>query len=71
MQNVESLWTAKQAAEFLGLAEKSLANDRTTGRLQLPYLKIGRAIRYDPAELRAWVTARRRVSTSDPGPCSR
>ena len=33
-----------------------------------PFIKIGAAVRYDPADLSAFIEAGRRTSTSDPGP---
>ncbi len=56
-----------QAAKRLGLSVKTLRRWRWAGRGP-GFLKIGFAVRYDPAELRAFIEASRRRSTSDPGP---
>lgn len=33
-----------------------------------PFLKVGNAVRYDPAECEEWLEKNSRSSTSDPGP---
>jgi len=53
-----------QAAEYLGVAESSLEKDRVLGLLGVPYIKIGRTVVYDTADLDAYLAARRRHSTS-------
>jgi hypothetical protein len=51
----ERLWTRAEVAEYLGVNPKSVA------RLGVPRVALGRlngsrpTIRYDPAEVRAWV----------------
>lgn len=56
------LLTEKQAAEFLGLSAGTLRVSRCTGpipgRIFVPFIRMGRAIRYDEALLREWLTAR-------------
>jgi hypothetical protein len=47
------------AAPYLGLAPVTLEADRMTGRLGIPFHKLGRAIVYDLDELDAWLRARR------------
>lgn len=58
------LLTPEEVAEITGLSLDTLAQWRSRKR-GLPYLKIGRAVRYDPAEVRAYLE-RCRVSVSDP-----
>lgn len=60
----------KQAAEQLGLPERSLENYRLRGGGP-PFYKIGARVVYDSAELDAWLAARRRISTSDRGAATR
>jgi excisionase family DNA binding protein len=44
----------RQAAKFLAISEKTLYNLTRCG--QIPVVRIGkRGVRYDPADLRAWV----------------
>ena len=63
----EGFWKANKVATELNVSPKTLANDRVTGRLGIPFYKFGAAVRYSPPEVRAWAQAQRRESTSDPG----
>jgi predicted DNA-binding transcriptional regulator AlpA len=56
-----------EAAAYIGSAEATLNKDRLTGRLGIPFIKIGRAVVYDTTELDRWLESRKRVSTSDAG----
>jgi excisionase family DNA binding protein len=58
------LLTSEQVAELTSLSLNTLAQWRSQKR-GIPYLKIGRAVRYDPAEVQAYLE-RCRVSVSDP-----
>ena len=51
---VPVLWTPRQAAEYLGKSESFLENDRWKGA-SIPYVKIGRAVRYRAADVVAYV----------------
>lgn len=51
----ETLLTRKQAAEYLGLNPQTLADWACTGRVALPYVRIGRAARYRATDLQAFV----------------
>lgn len=59
------LLSDSQAAEFLTLAVGTLSVWRSTGRHALPYLKVGRAVRYRMGDLRAWLEKRERNNTGD------
>ena len=59
----EPLWDTETTADFLGKSPKTLEADRFNGR-GLPYVRMGRAVRYDPAAVRAYL-ARKTVYTSD------
>jgi predicted DNA-binding transcriptional regulator AlpA len=53
-QVVEPLWSAKQVARFLGVPVATLYQwryRRTGPRAS----RVGRHLRYDPAEVRAWL----------------
>ena len=65
--NLVRLVDEREAAERLGLAVATLRRWRWVGRGPL-FVKIGGAVRYDPADLDALIEAGRRNSTSDPGP---
>lgn len=54
-----------QAASIVGLSTSTLEQDRITGRLKIPFLKLGRAVLYDVAELENWLRQHRRNSTSE------
>lgn len=49
--NDNKLLTRKEAAEFLGLSEGTLAVWKTTKRYPLPVIKVGRSVRYREADL--------------------
>jgi hypothetical protein len=53
---VPVLWTQRQAAEYLGKSEKWLEADRWRGAT-IPYIKLGRAVRYRAADVVAYVEA--------------
>ncbi len=55
-----------EAARILGLSVKTLRRWRWAGRPP-SFLKIGSAVRYDPANLAAFIEAARRTSTTDTG----
>lgn len=49
-----------QAADFLTVARGTLSVWRSTGRHALPFVKIGRSVRYRRSDLQAWLAARTR-----------
>ena len=61
---LNDLLTAEQVSVITGLSEETLAQWRSKKR-GISYLKIGRAVRYDPAEVQAYLE-RCGVSVSDP-----
>jgi len=62
----QAILTPREAANYLGLSTSWLAKLRLTGEGP-PFLKLGRQVRYWRADLDAWLSARLRRSTSDPG----
>ena len=58
------LLTSEEVANITGMSNETLAQWRSQRR-GIPYLKIGRAVRYDPGEVQAYLE-RCRVSVSDP-----
>ena len=56
-----------EASRVLGLSVKTLRRWRWAGRGPR-FVKIGAAVKYEPPVLAAYIKARRRTSTSDPGP---
>lgn len=45
----------KQAAEYLGVTEGTLAVWASTGRYQLPFIKVGRKVFYRQSDLNAFI----------------
>ena len=50
------------AAALLDVSPGTLSVWRSTGRYNLPFLKVGRVVRYRRADLDAWLAARVRES---------
>lgn len=61
---LSDLLTSEQVATKTGLSPETLAQWRSQKR-GIPYLKIGRAVRYDPTEVQTYLEGCR-VSVSDP-----
>jgi excisionase family DNA binding protein len=55
-----------EVAALLGLRRRTLQGWRHRGGGP-PYVRIGGAVRYAPEDVRAWLDAQRRTSTSDSG----
>ena len=55
--------TASEVAEITSLSKETLAQWRSQKR-GIPYLKIGRTVRYDPVEVKSYLEGCR-VSVSD------
>ena len=55
MTSDDKLLTPKQAAEYLGVKENTLAVWRSVKRYQLPFIKIGRSIRYRVSDLEQFI----------------
>lgn len=64
IEEVTRLLTADEVAAVTGLSVETLAQWRSQGR-EIPYLKIGRAVRYDVADVQSYLEGCR-VSVSDP-----
>jgi predicted DNA-binding transcriptional regulator AlpA len=63
---LEPLLSVAQVAKLTGRAVSTLEKDRLTG-YGPRYVKLGRQVRYRPADVRAWLSERVRRSTSDTG----
>jgi hypothetical protein len=57
----EPLLTEQQVAKWLGLSTHTLRNDRSRKIVGVPYILIGRTVRYDPVEVRNWLNECRRT----------
>lgn len=60
---MESLLDTNQAAAFTGNKSQTLEKWRVTG-IGPKFIKVGRSVRYDPKDLRDWIEAHKRTSTS-------
>ncbi|MGA7181260.1 MAG: helix-turn-helix domain-containing protein [Thiobacillaceae bacterium] len=54
-QPLKPLLTRRQAAEYLGVKEKTLAQWATAGRYGLPYIRVGRKAMYRQSDLDAFI----------------
>ena len=61
----EALLNTQQAAEYLGLSSSTLAKSRVTGAYNIPYSKIGKAVRYRKTDLDAFISSNLMNTTSD------
>jgi predicted DNA-binding transcriptional regulator AlpA len=66
MASEHSHLVGQKLAQFLGLSPRTLESWRLTGGAPA-YIKVGRRVRHRRSDLEAWLDARRRTSTSDPG----
>ena len=57
--NTNQLLNRKQAAEFLGVREATLAHWKCTGRYNLPSVKIGRLVKYCLNDLEQFIQRNR------------
>ena len=48
----------REAAEMLDVSVSFMQSDRVTGRHGIPYVKVGRSIKYRPETLLAWLASR-------------
>ncbi len=52
------LLSTPEAAEYVGSQPHTLEVWRSTGRYRVPFVKIGRLVRYRRADLDAWLKSR-------------
>ena len=62
VERSRELLDEKQAAEHLTVSPGTLSVWRSTGRYNLPFVKVGRMVRYRLSDLNAWLEARSRES---------
>lgn len=61
-QSAKTLLNEQEAADLLSVAQGTLSVWRSTGRYKIPFIKVGRNIRYRRDALEAWLAARTRDS---------
>ena len=59
------LMTRKEAAEYLGITSRTLAVWACVKRYNLPYIKIGRLVKYRRSDLENFIN-RQTITQSDP-----
>ena len=59
------LLTREQAAEYLGIRPQTLAVWATSGRYGLPFIRVGRRVRYRRADLDRFLESRTITSTGE------
>jgi len=59
--DLRPLLDSTQAAEALGISINTLGRDRLNGTLGVPFIKLGRSIRYHIDDLNDWVAKKRLV----------
>jgi hypothetical protein len=65
VENSKQYMTEKETHNITGLALSTLRNHRCRG-IGLPYIKVGRAVRYSLADVMAFMEAHK-IQTDDPG----
>ena len=60
----ERLLTTEEAARFLNCSPKTLAKARVTGVNCPTFVRLGRTVRYRPADLHAYIAQHKFKSTS-------
>lgn len=55
MTTHRKLNTTEQEAQRLNWSPKTLNKARSTGSPDIPYIKIGRSVRYDPVVVDVWL----------------
>lgn len=61
---IRPLLNEREAARLLDIAPGTLQVWRSTGRYHLPFVKVGRKVRYRRDDLLAWLDSRARQSGS-------
>lgn len=55
MTTAKELNTTEQQAKLLSISPRTMAKARSTGSPDIPYIKIGKTVRYDPVAVDAWL----------------
>jgi hypothetical protein len=53
--STQRLNTPTEEATRLNLSPRTMAKARSTGHPQIPFIKIGRTVRYDPVAVDEWL----------------
>jgi excisionase family DNA binding protein len=63
MDHLDHFLDEKQLAKLLGVSTRTLQNRRVTGG-GIPFIKIGKAVRYNPKDVAEYLEQHRLTSTS-------
>ncbi|MDW2742760.1 helix-turn-helix domain-containing protein [Atlantibacter subterraneus] len=61
--NISKRFTRSEAAAHLGVNPQTLANWAHTGKVKIPFHKVGRKVIYIKADLDAYLDSTRRIQT--------
>jgi len=61
-QSTDPLFTPPEAAAYIGVSENTLSVWRCVGRYAIPFIKVGRLVRYRVSDLDAWLKSRTHTS---------
>ena len=62
METNTDLMDPSETSQLISVAQGTLAVWRSTGRYDLPYVKVGRLVRYRRTDIEAWLNRRRKTS---------
>ncbi|WP_074719591.1 helix-turn-helix domain-containing protein [Nitrosomonas ureae] len=57
-QSTDPLFTPKEASEYLGVSNDTLSVWRCVGRYNIPFIKVGRLVKYRKSSLDAFLDRR-------------
>jgi excisionase family DNA binding protein len=60
--NPKLLWTSRETAAAMGISERTLWKLTNDG--DIPCVRIGRAVRYDPTDIRSWIQTQKAANPS-------
>lgn len=63
--NFERLLTPQEAADILGVSTGTLDVWRSTGRYKLPFVRVGKLIRYNRSDLNTFIHQRTKNHTGE------
>lgn len=63
-QSSDPLLTTLEAAAYIGVTQATLNAWRCVGRYNIPFLKVGRLVKYRRRDLEAWLESRVHVNNT-------
>ena len=61
-QSTGPLFTPPEAPAYIGVTENTLSVWRCVGRYTIPFIKVGKLVRYRRSDLAAWLESRTRTN---------